>query len=410
MASLPQLDREPKLCVVMFSSQPWSDTWTNKQHIAVRLARAGHEVIYVEPTGDEIASRYTFLGRLKRLLRGEGGFPYILREEETRLAVICPPYFTPRRIGFVRTFTRWFFDRVAVPRAFRLARELAAGEKPTVAWVYRPEVIDSILKYDYDLLVFDCVDDIPQFPYYRDKPTALRELLDTQDTLLDKADLVFATAAPLAEKLQKKRETVHLVHNVGDARHFAKARFGQTQIPREIEKLDGPILGYVGAVGRFKLDTNLLTEIARKRPEWNLVFIGDVDTGSPEIVALTDLPNVIALGRKPYAELPGYIKRFDVCLIPFAVSEINASSFPIKFFEYMATGKPIITTRIDSLREFADLVPQPDDADGFIAAAERFISGDDPNRARRIKLAEENTWEHRVSRLLDYIYNEPNID
>ena len=404
MDKLPQLGREPKLCVVMFSSQPWGDTWTNKQHIAVRLARAGNDVIYVEPTGDEIASQHTLLGRLKRLLRGEGGFPHLVNEEEACLTVIRPPYFTPRRFGFIRRLTHWFFDRVAVPRAFKLARKLSAGEKPVVAWVYRPEVVNSVLKHEYDLLVYDCVDDIPQFPYYRDKPAALRELIATQDTLLNKADVVFATAAPLADKLRETRETVHLVHNVGDARHFAKARFGQTNIPRDIEKLQKPILGYVGAVGRFKLDTELIAEIARKRPDWNLVFIGDVDIGSPEVVALTEMPNVITLGRKPYNELPGYIKGFDICVIPFNVSEINASSFPIKFFEYMATGKPLITTPIGSLREYADLVPQPDDADGFIAAAEAFIGGDDPNRAKRIELAEENTWEHRVSRLLDIIY------
>jgi len=404
MAELPRLDREPKLSVVMLSSQPWGDTWTNKQHIAVRLARAGHRVIYVEPVGDEMAPQHTLLGRLKRLLRGEDGFPYLVREEEAGLAVIRSPYFTPRRFGFIRTLTHWYFDKIAVPKAFKLAHA-PAGEKPIIAWTYRPEVVDSILKHDYDLLVFDCVDDIPQFPYYRDNPSALQELSATQDKLLEIADLVFATAAPLADKLREKRETVHLVHNVGDARHFAKARFGQTQIPREIERLKRPVLGYVGAVGRFKLDTELLTEIARKRPEWSLVFIGDVDIGSAEVTDLCELPNVFALGRKPYTELPGYIKGFDICMIPFKVSEINASSFPIKFFEYMATGKPLITTPIGSLREYADLIPQPGDADGFIAAAEKLIGGGDPDRAKRIELAEENTWEHRVSRLLDYIYS-----
>jgi len=406
MGELPKLDRDPKLCVVMFSSQPWGDTWTNKQHIAVRLARAGNDVIYVEPTGDEIASRHTLLGRLKQLLRGEGGFPYLVSEEEARLTVIRPPYFTPRRFAFIRRLTGWFFDRIAVPRAFGLARKLSRGERPVIAWIYRPEVVDSVLKHGYDLLVYDCVDDIPQFPYYRDNPAALQDLIATQDKLLYKADVVFATAAPLADKLREKRETVHLVHNVGDARHFAKARFGQTEVPREIEKLQKPVLGYVGAVGRFKLDTELVTEIAQKRAEWNLVFIGDVDVGSPDVVALTEMPNVLTMGRKPFAELPGFIKGFDICMIPFKVSEINASSFPIKFFEYMATGKPMITTPIGSLREYADLIPQPGDADGFIAAAEKFIRGDDPNRTKRIELAEENTWEHRVSRLLDYIYDE----
>lgn len=409
MDELPQLNREPRLCVVMFSSQPWADTWTNKQHIAVRLARAGHDVIYVEPTGDEISTEYTFLGRLKSMVRGEIGFPYLTDEVEARLSVIRSPYFTPRRFGFVRGLTRWFFDKIAVPNAFRLARKLSAGEKPVVAWIYRPEVVNSVLKHPYDLLVFDCVDDIPQFPYYRDNPAALQDLLATQDKLIGKADVVFATAAPLADKLREKRDTVHLVHNVGDARHFAKARFGQTEVPREIAKLPKPILGYVGAVGRFKLDTGLLTEIARKKPEWSLVFVGDVDLGSQGVTEMCGLPNVYTLGRKPYAELPGYIKGFDICMIPFKVSEINASSFPIKFFEYMATGKPLITTPIGSLSEYADIIPQKNDADSFIAAAEGFIGGDDPNRAKRIELAEDNTWEHRVSRLLDYIYSELNL-
>ncbi|MCP4231351.1 MAG: glycosyltransferase family 1 protein, partial [bacterium] len=358
MGNLPQLNREPKLCVVMFSSQPWADTWTNKHHIAVRLARAGHQVIYVEPTGDEIASQHTLLCRLKQLLRGESDFPYLVSTQETRLTVIRPPYFTPRRFGFVRALTRWFFDRIAVPRAFRIARWLSAGDKPIAVWVYRPEVVDTVLKHDYDILVFDCVDDIPQFPYYRDRPAELDRLQTTQNKLLDKADLVFATAAPLADKLREKRETVHLVHNVGDARHFAKTRFGQTEVPRDIERLKQPVLGYVGAVGRFKLDTELLSEIARKKPEWSLVFIGDVDAGSPEVNEICELSNVHALGRKSYNELPGYVKGFDICLIPFKVNEINASSFPIKFFEYMATGKPLITTPIGSLREYADLVPQ----------------------------------------------------
>ena len=392
--------------IVCLSSQPWQDgMWTNKQHIMSRLA-ADHLVYYVEPGSIPMGRRVSRgvvappNGR-----RSLGGF--FLDPDHTVASGVNVLRFTRCVPGFVMQL-----DPASPARIFGdfdlrlrlLARYLDRHSlADIILWVYHPGYGDKALELPHRLAVYDCVDDYAEFPMYRGSPEWLRS---REERLCRGADVVFATSESLFEaKRRFNPDNTYLVHNVGDASHFRRADSAATEIPEELARLPKPVIGFVGAVSPYKLNFEWIAALARAKPDHSVVLVGPVGVGEEgaTLDGIAGIPNVHLLGHKSYESLPGYVRGFDVAVIPYVRNRYTESCFPIKFFEFLASGKPVVISDLPALSAYFDAVRVARTADEFVSCCERALSEPDAGKARRIELSFENDWSSRISKLMEQI-------
>jgi len=211
-----------------------------------------------------------------------------------------------------------------------------------------------------------------------------QELLRRHARLIAESDLVTGVSAALVDGLDPERSAV--VANGADVNHFS------TPAPRPDELGHGrPVIGFTGAVS-WRFDTELLSELAKRRPDWTFVVVGDVRDG-----VAPQNPNVTVLGQRPYAELPGFTQHFDVGLIPYVDNPFNRASDPLKALEYLASGTPVVSTLIPSLHELAPMVRFASEPAEMIEQIEGLLANPDPAGCR--SLAAAHHWDNRVRQL-----------
>lgn len=389
--------------IVCLSSQRWDDgMWTNKQHIMSRVAK-DHRVLHVN--FGPFPLRHM---RRRRRERGEPWWrtfdprePLVTLSDGVEVLDFAGPDHRFSEVGEPAWIAGHFQWRLWLLRQ-HLRRVRIVDP---VVWVYHPGYGRAALSLSPRLLVYDCVDEYSAFPEYRDDPGWI---VQRERDLCRAADLVFTTSRGLFERKRPLNpHATRLVHNVGDAAHFAGARAEGTIIPADIASIDGPIIGFVGAVSGYKLDIDWLLALARARPDTAVVVIGPVGVADPDtdLAALEATANIHLLGHRNYDELPAYLKAFDVAVIPYRINGYTKYVFPIKFFEFMATGTPVVISALPSLSDFYDAVRVADDAEAFIRHCDEALTEapDDPARARRIALAGENSWDSRVAQLMEAV-------
>jgi uncharacterized SAM-binding protein YcdF (DUF218 family) len=173
--------------------------------------------------------------------------------------------------------------------------------------------------------------------------------------------------------------------------------------------IKGPIIGYVGGIHQW-IDFELIAGVAEERPEWNFVLVGPVQT---VVKPLENLKNVFFLGAKTHAELPAYVANFDVCLIPYLITDYTKNVYPTKLTEYLSIGKPVISTPLVEIEKFCEkypgIVEVAGDKNGFIDRIEKCLSNNCvEDQEKRIKVAEENTWKGHLEKMSDLIIEKIN--
>jgi len=222
------------------------------------------------------------------------------------------------------------------------------------------------------------------------------DIVERERFLLARADVVFTGGYQLYQEKSRHHGTVHF-HGCGvDAGHFGRARVASTTVPEAIADLPGPVLGYVGVIDE-RLDYGLIEALARRFPEASVAMAGPVVKVDP--AELPRLPNIHWLGQQPYDLLPALVKGFDVCLMPFALNDATRYINPTKTLEYMATGKPIVSTAVaDVVRNFTPVVDVADSEDGFLDAVGRAAMAPDPALLREgIARAMAASWDSTVA-------------
>ena len=388
-----------RLHVVCLSPQPWSvDLPTNRQQVMTRLAEAGHRVLYVE-TGQ-------FVGReVAQVLRGgnpRGVIRHLLTTEEAApgVRVLKAPTVAPWGHRF------WLAARLnSALTALVVRRHVRRTVEPAVLWLYDPCFAGCIGKVGERLAVYDCVDD------YAEQAGAdrrKRALVAAYDRLAaSRARLVFTTARTLADRHCRHNPKTHLVRNVGDFAHFAPAA-DRSFVIGELASLQRPVIGFAGNFLADKVDFALLEKLATRRPEWTLVLVGPVrDDTELALARLTERDNVHWLGAVPYGVLPRYIAAFDVATIPYLRNAYTQSCFPLKTFEYLAAGKPVVASGLPELEGMEPHVVVADDAEAFEASVAAALTRTTAAEiAVRQEIAAKNTWETRTQRLLELITSE----
>ena len=389
--------REP-FTIVCVSPQLWdAELPTNRQQIMRRAAGFGHEIVFVETAH--------FLGRdLWRLVRGPRGsgktfFRRLLVGDRVaeRITVRKAPWLAPwaRRVRWANwldtTLTR------AVVRAI-----VRTTDGPVVLWLYDAASSSLVGRCGEAAAVYDCVDDHAAAAGGNPRVRAL--VADRDERAARSATVVITTTKTLYERHLAANPRTYLVPNVGDYRHFAPAA-SRGIAAADVAALPRPVLGFTGNLVAWKVDFELLIEAARRRPHWSLVLVGPAGADALEQLAhLTALPNVHHLGSRPYDRVPEYVAGFDVGLCPYLWNAYARSVFPLKLYEYLAAGKPVVASGVPDVAGMEPDVRLVRGADEFVLAVEDVLALDgEDDRARRMTLAAANTWESRTLRILELV-------
>jgi glycosyltransferase involved in cell wall biosynthesis len=262
-----------------------------------------------------------------------------------------------------------------------------------IHWFYTPMPAPAMIGGFNEIgIVYDCMDELSKFRF------APSELVDREAYLLAEADVVFAGGYRLAESKARRHRNVHFFGCGVDLAHFGTARDGDTLVHEALAPLNAPVAGYYGVIDE-RIDYPLLAALAALLPDVAVVMVGPVVKVDPRV--LPQAPNIHWLGQRNYAELPALVKGFDVCLMPFALNESTEYINPTKTLEYMAAGKPIVSTAIaDVVHHFTPVVAVADDIGAFVAAVRDGIER--PNATlitHGVEQARQNSWDSIVARM-----------
>ncbi len=240
-------------------------------------------------------------------------------------------------------------------------------------------------------VVYDCMDEHAGFS------NTAPAMLQQEQRLLRESDLVLATARLLHEKVAPLAQRTLLLPNAGEFEHFQRGG----PAPAPLAGLPGPVIGYYGAIAEW-FDVEMVSAAARARPGWQFVLIGH--TFGADLSSIQGLPNVHLLGEKTYAELPAYLHRFDVACIPFKLTPLTRATNPVKFFEYLSAGKPVVSVELPELEPYRELFYPVRTPAEFVSQVEAALRERDPAVAEaRRTLARQNTWQDRYRALSEAI-------
>ena len=366
-----------------------AELWTNQQHLMARLGRH-NRVLFLESLGlrqPRLAGRD--LRRMARRVQRAAAGPRAVDGLHVQSPLVIPIHGRPR----IRTLNR----RLLRAQVGRAARSLGL-ERP-VLWSYVPQADWLVETLQPSAIVYHCVDDIAA-----QKGVAAAAFRDAEAHFAARADLVLASAPALAERMRTLNRRVFYAPNVADTDRFATAlEDGPTDAA--LAALPRPRIVFTGAVVATKLDLELLEGVARARPDWAIALVGPIGAGDPrtDISALERLPNVHLLGARPYASLPEVLRGADAALVPYAINELTRSVFPMKVYEYLAAGLPVVTTALPALDATPGVIVASD-APATVAAVERALAEDGPEARRARSLAVRgNSWDVRLEEISSYL-------
>jgi glycosyltransferase involved in cell wall biosynthesis len=379
--------------VILFSTADWDNPfWTNKQHTAVQLAEKGFRVFYVESLGlRQPQLKLADIGRIFKRIR-----KLFIGAHEVRpgLFVYSPLVIPLHRFAWVRRLNQFLLRKIL--RFYQ--RKLGLGQ-PWI-WTYNPIILDLARALNPSKIIYHSVDDLAAAPGV-DRET----ILQNESRLLDACDAVFCTSRKIEThcKAMAPLKTYYF-GNVVDYDHFKKAQSPQ-KLPEDLIAISRPRIGFIGALSSYKFDVAAVLEVASTRPEWQWVLIGKVGEGQPDagMESLKGQSNIHFLGPMDYIELPQYLAHFDAAVIPCPLNEYTRSMFPMKFFEYMAAGRPIVARRIDSLEEHLAYYRHYEDSKSLESALEASLCEGVIDPAGCDSLARENTWTKRLDKMLGII-------
>ena len=355
--------------IVVHSHLRWSFVWQRPQQTHSRLAR-NHRVLFIE----------------EAVALEPGESPHLkLREVAPNLLVAQPAIHDEAgetfesREGRVLSVLR---EALAGPLGRRFAR--------AAHWLYTPLMEPQVgLFRQPAAILYDCMDELANFAF------APAQLARREKRLIERADLMFTGGHELYLAKRSLHPHVHPFGCGVDFEHFHRVAAGLPE-SADLANIPRPRLGYVGVIDE-RLDYDLIARLAAGNPECSVVMVGPVVKVDPE--ALPKAPNIHYLGARDYLALPYYLAGFDVCLMPFALNDASRYINPTKTLEYLASGKPVLSTPVpDVVRQFADVATVAFAAD-FPAAARAILSGTCPDRRKGLETARKSSWEATVRRM-----------
>ena len=381
--------------IIVFSYSDWRASWSTPQQLMSRIA-GDHRVLFIDQP------RSFLYGLKPRDPQGAGTWEGPrLQEVQRNLWVYHPPAIFLPTGGLPFPIAR-FNLKINGRILARQIRAAAAtlGFRDAVLWDFSPLHAGAVAHVPHGLHLYDIADDWINYVKNMDG----RALITWAEIYLcQHADLVL----PSTENIQKKwlafNKNSHVVPHAADFAHFSTAADENTVVPDDIVALPRPIIGSVGVIDPDRFDVELIEHLSAARPGWSIVLVGppraDMDLGR-----IQKLPNVYLTGNRSIADLPKYLKGMDVTLVPYRLNEATKNIYPLKLQEYLATGKPVVSSAMPSIVPFEGPVKIARTHGEFVEKIEAALAEDDAaTRAARQQIARENSWESRVAQKLALI-------
>ena len=363
--------------LVCFGQQNWDHCWTGKQHLMTRLARRGHRVLYVDPRPVAEESFGTSGAAVGGHLR--------IRDAEAGVHVVT--YVRPRSWSLLPD-RQWRSGASVRNAAHGLGFDLP------VALAIRPDVGVQMRALDPIAQAYYAVDEWTGFGgLSAASRTAMRA---NEEALLRTVDLALAVSPRLAQRFAQLQPRTHVLPNGADVESFHPERIARLAPHPAVGGLPRPRLGFVGQLDD-RLDPELILALSRARPRWQIVMVGRVK--GIDVGPLAAAPNIHLLGYQPYDELPRILRDIDVGLVPYRSTALTQSCNPLKVFEYLASGRPVVSTPLEGLFVHGDAVTRAAGADAFIDAIDTALRRPGDGLERRLALARCNSWDERTDRL-----------
>jgi len=400
------MSRPPsKIRILFLSTHEWSDLWRRRQRLAHELALRPEvaSVLYVNPPVissvlDVLRRRFapSHLGDSRRAhLDAIRGRPRQVADRVWTYTGSQKTLPLTKNEAIRRLKPLNAFNAATYVGRMRACLNRLPGDQ---LMVYLSHPLHTFALGAFKSRVLSCydwTDDWTQFELIpladRDEYTRLSERLPSQ------VDVVFAVSRDLVQRARQMNSNVYWMPN---ATSLPSMMDNPHTPDAELESIRPPRLGYVGQIGD-RIDFALLRKIAEARPDWSMVMIGPVWSNRiAEAEGLGRLPNVHFAGLRPYASLPGVVGQLDVCMIPHTLDALTVSMDPIKLYDYLATGKPIVTTLVAGVDRFADAIYIADSHDAFIAQiGAALVEKGDTLSDRRRAYGRDNSWSARAGQV-----------
>lgn len=331
----PSLERSDLLC---FSHLRWNFVYQRPQHLMSRFARERRVFFFEEPVYDA-PSQYN----------------EIFDDPDSGVCVVTPHITsdTGNSTEPLRHLLQIFMASMKI--------------KQHTAWYYTPLSLQFSDHLNSDLTVYDCMDELSSFKF------ASPLIKEWEKKLFNKADIVFTGGMHLYEAKKHNHDNVHGIPSGIDVNHFIQSR-QELEDPADQSPIPHPRIGFYGVVDE-RFDIELLKSVAEQKPAWHFIVIGPTAKIDPE--TLPKLPNIHFIGMRDYKVLPQYLAGWDVAMMPFALNEATKFISPTKTPEFLAAGKPVVSTSIhDVVHPYGDkkLVSIADTPAEFVAAIEQYLS------------------------------------
>ena len=388
-----ELIQEQTATIIALASDRWDGHWMNRQHLLSRLAARGWTVVYSTGAfaawqiGSEEWKQAPFFPRL-RLLNG-------VRVVE-------------RGKFFVSIGKNGILHRWAIKAHSKILRCQVPHKTPLIAWITHPRYLSYLRHLKSNAVVYHVFDAYSKLPGWTD------QMAKNEKQLIEKSNLIITASEGMAKLLGSEAQIkVRVLPNGADIYIYQQGK--SCPCPPDLTKIPKPRIGYTGNMSP-KFDFNLVASLATQRPDWHFVLVGPIVKGGGDWVdeytkhgfeKCKHINNIHFLGEKPVTALPAYVGHMDVNAMFYRCSGDGwwKYIYPLKLHEYLAAGPPVVSTPLEAIKPFGDVVFLARDVKEWIVSIEKALSEKPMAQEERFAVAKQNSWEARVNILEEYLKN-----
>lgn len=374
--------------VIVVSAGNWEGIQHRPHHFTKRMKRSGWDVYYVEPPVTLIAplKNKEVTTTWKNWRKG------IRKTVEGINIVSLPPVFPFANKN--RAINK--MNQKIIGKALKKGIP-SNGVVTRYLYTFLPNAVDLLQDFRFDKVIYDCVDDHGSFTGLIN-PDVVGQM---EKELMNESYVCFATAQQLLDDRKTWCDNFHLIQNGAELEHFSIVQEKELPIPSDMKQINGPVVGFIGGISDW-IDLDIVYQTAKLRGDIQFIFVGPADTN---ISKFDGMKNVHFLGSKDYEKLPNYIQYFNICLIPFKINKLTKSVNPIKMHEYLAAGKPIISTPLPEVLKYKDVINIVNNPQEFSQTIDSILATEQTKEIiiKRQKIAEMNSWDARWKKALSLI-------
>ncbi len=381
------------MTIVFVSLEPWDEVWRRNQFLCAGLLRRSDtiHILFVQPPYDN-----SYVVRSRNFAKFQSSPSLVSGGYDTRLQLFTPTKWFPNSLSLGRKL-----NEISLGKQIKAALA-SLGWSATHLWINQHEAASLLDERIATQSIYDITDDwttfsgnqthlkVVKFQDYKLCMGAKQVIVCSEQLLADKRDLVEA-------------EYLHLIPNGVHVDHYVSVTDYNKQPHPVTLDWQKPVYGYTGTIHGDRVDVNLVAEIAKFNPNATIAMVGPNLLDADDQLTVSKYSNIVFTGAMPYSVLPDIMRAFDVCMVPHLVTPFTESLNPIKLWEYLAAGKPIVSTNVAGFRDFPELVHVAESYDVFFQNLDIALTEDFSNIVARQAVAQLHSWDKRIDQVIQIL-------